>query len=206
MFLHGRLLRPHILFPFFSLLRYSSAPRLFLLFHRGLNVRLTRRLFWLRPWYNRHMYSRPDNEPTACAECGAPLIEGLTCWEQLGMVIAWEHNDTALLREHFLTVATYNIQHPAQFADGVLDGLRHDLREYLAGTITVEAIRRQTSRAFEGNARVLRPAVERVPMLRLWTTTIADVYLPAQPQGAAERVRAWGASALCDMESAGHDR
>jgi hypothetical protein len=40
---------------------------------------------------------------------------------------------------------------------------------------------------------VLKPEAERQPVLRQWTMTIADVYLPDQPQGAAERVRAWAA-------------
>jgi len=40
---------------------------------------------------------------------------------------------------------------------------------------------------------VLKPEHERQPMLRQWAMTIAEVYLPDQPQGAAERVRAWAA-------------
>jgi len=31
-------------------------------------------------------------------------------------------------------------------------------------------------------------------VLRDWGMTIADVYLPDQPQGAVERVRAWAAT------------
>jgi hypothetical protein len=50
-----------------------------------------------------------------CAECGAPRVSGMTCWEMLGAIIAWEYHDPALLAEHFLTVASYNLQHPAQF-------------------------------------------------------------------------------------------
>jgi hypothetical protein len=41
---------------------------------------------------------------------------------------------------------------------------------------------------------VLKPEAERRPVLRQWSLTIADVYLPDQPQGAAERVKAWAAS------------
>lgn len=47
---------------------------------------------------------------TTCPECGAPTGDGLTCWEQLGSILAWEYNDPALMAEHFLTVASYNLQ------------------------------------------------------------------------------------------------
>ena len=53
----------------------------------------------------------------ACPECGAPGVEGFTYWEQLGLLIAWEHGDDELRREHFLTVTSYNLEHPAQFTD-----------------------------------------------------------------------------------------
>jgi hypothetical protein len=41
---------------------------------------------------------------------------------------------------------------------------------------------------------VLKPESERRPALRRWSMTIADVYIPDQPQGAAARVRAWAAA------------
>jgi hypothetical protein len=40
---------------------------------------------------------------------------------------------------------------------------------------------------------VLKPESERQPVLRQWSMAIADVYLPEQPEGAADRVRAWAA-------------
>jgi hypothetical protein len=52
-------------------------------------------------------------------------------------------------------------------------------------------IRRRVGKAAAGATRVLRPEAERQLVLRQWTMTIADVYLPDQPEGAAERVRAW---------------
>jgi hypothetical protein len=59
-----------------------------------------------------------------CPECGASPVDGLNCWEQLGMVISWEGQDPELAAEHFLTVASYNLQHPAQFTEEALAGLR----------------------------------------------------------------------------------
>jgi Family of unknown function (DUF5946) len=130
----------------------------------------------------------------ACPECGAPVVNGLTCWEQLGMILAWEADDPELRAEHFLIVASYNLQHPAQFTDDALANLRAGLVERLEKGVAVEELRRRASRRFEGKTRVLKPAAERHPILRQWSTTIADVYLPDRPEGAADRVRGWAAA------------
>ncbi len=126
-----------------------------------------------------------------CPECGAKVVEGMSCWEQLGMIIAWEYNDPELQAEHFLTVAAYNLQHPAQFTDEAIAGLRTAFMERLEKNISLTWIRRRTARANEGSKRVRRPESERQIRQRHWHMTIADVYLPNQPQGAAGRVRAW---------------
>ena len=31
-----------------------------------------------------------------CPECDAPSVNGLSCWEMLGMLIAWEYDDPEL--------------------------------------------------------------------------------------------------------------
>jgi hypothetical protein len=129
-----------------------------------------------------------------CPECGAPTVDGMGCWEQLGAVLAWEAHDPELAAEHFLTVASYNLQHPAQFTDEALAGLRASFIDRLDRGVAVEELRRRASRAFEGKRRVLKDERERRPVLRHWSVTLADVYLPDQPEGAAERVRAWAAA------------
>ena len=135
----------------------------------------------------------------ACEECGAPLVDGMTCWEQLGAILAWEYQDPELLAEHFLTVASYNLQHPAQFTDEALAGLSAAFIEYIDQGIPVKEVRRRMAQAYDGKRRVLKREVERQPVLRLWRMTIADVYLPDKPQGAAERVRAWAASIRAEL-------
>ena len=130
----------------------------------------------------------------SCPECGAFEVDGLDCWGQLGGVLAWEAHDPELAGEHFLTVACYNLQHPAQFTAAALDNLRAGLIAHLEQGVAIAELRRRASRAFEGAQRVLKPAAERRPVLRRWPLTIADVYLPAQPAGAADRVRAWAAA------------
>lgn len=128
-----------------------------------------------------------------CPECGAPRVDGLTCWEQLGIILAWEWQDPELLAQHFLTVASYNLQHPAQFTDEALAGLQQQFVEHLDDGVPVSKIRCHVSSMAEGNTKVLIPEAERQPILRRWPVTIADVYLPDHPAGAATRVKAWAA-------------
>ena len=142
---------------------------------------------------------KQSNPAEACPECGAPRVGGMGCREQLGAVLAWEAHDPALAAEHFLTVASYNLQHPAQFAEPALAGLRAGLIDYLDHGVPVSELRRRAGRAFGGAQRVLKPEAERRPALRRWRTTIADVYLPEQPAGAAERVRQWAGAIRADL-------
>jgi hypothetical protein len=135
-----------------------------------------------------------DGIGTTCGECGAVRVDGMTCWEQLGSILAWEWNDPELAAHHFLTVASYNLQHPAQFTDEALAGLRASYIDHLEHGTLVEVLRRRASDPYEGKKRVLRPEAERSPVLRAWSMTIADVYIPERPQGAGGRVAAWAAS------------
>jgi len=133
-------------------------------------------------------------QPGTCPECGAPPVAGLGCWEQLGALLGWEYDDPELQAEHFLTVASYNLQHPAQFTDEALLGMRAAFCDHLDRGVAVQELRRRAARQFEGKPRVLKKPAERRPVLRRWSMTIADVYTPDQPAGAAERVRAWAAA------------
>ena len=110
------------------------------------------------------------------------------------MLIAWEADDPELLAEHFLTVATYNLQHPAQFTDEAIAGLRAAFVDRLDRGVSVREIRTRIGRASAGSKRVLRPEAERRPVPKAWTRTVADVYLPGHPEGAAARVRDWAAA------------
>ena len=144
------------------------------------------------------MSSTEVTEEGRCAECGAARVEGMTCWEQLGAVLAWEWQDAALAAEHFLTVASYNIQHPAQFMDDALEGLRAALIAQLDEGTSTKEIRRRLAGVYEGKRRVLRPAEEQRPVRRRWGVTVDEVYAPG-PERAAERVRAWAAAIRREM-------
>ncbi len=110
------------------------------------------------------------------------------------MILAWEWQDPELGAVHFLTVASYNLLHPAQFTEPALAGLREQFIAHLDQGIPIGEIRRRTGQAAAGATRVLKPEAERRPVLRRWPMTIADVYIPDQPTGAAARVKAWAAS------------
>lgn len=129
-----------------------------------------------------------------CPECGAPAVDGLSCFEQMAQVLGWEGQDPELAAMHFLTVASYNLQHPAQFTDAALAGLKALYREAVDGGWTNAQTRRRAVEMGTGQAKVLRPEAERRPVLKTWEKTIGDVYLPTQPEGAVERVRAWVAA------------
>ena len=126
-----------------------------------------------------------------CPECGAPRVNGLACFDMFGQLLAWEVDDAELRAEHFLTVASYNIQHPAQFSDEAIAGLRQSYVDYLDRGISIAEIRRRAAATFDGAKRVRRDATEIRPVLRTWLMTVADVYGSGDPVGAAERVRRW---------------
>lgn len=116
---------------------------------------------------------------------------GSNCWEQLGAILAREYQDVELANEHFLTVACYNLQHPAQFTNEALGWLRKGFIASMDAGLATNELRRQASKMFDGKKRVLRPKAERRLVLKSWSMTIANIYLPDQPTGAAERVRQW---------------
>jgi len=114
-------------------------------------------------------------------------------------LFVWEYQDADLLAEHFLTVASYNLQHPAAFQEEAIVGLRAALIDRIDNGVSIQELRRRASAVYDGSKRVLKPLAERRPVLRRWERTIAWVYLPEQPAGAAERVRAWAASIRREM-------
>jgi hypothetical protein len=132
----------------------------------------------------------PDAEAARCPECGAPLIDRADCRAMLGLVCAWEVDDPDLAAAHFLTVAAWNLQHPAAFTVEAIAGLRSLFIDALECDLPAAELRRRAGRMAAGARRVRRDPADCHPMLRRWDMTIADVYAPS-PADAAERVRAW---------------
>ena len=135
-----------------------------------------------------------NEAPDFCPECGGKRVLGMTCWEQLGALLAWEWDDPELYAEHFLTVAAYNLQHPAQFTDEAVERLRAIFIRHVDEQVPASVLRQAVARDFAGSKRVLKERAESKTCGQRWRMTIADVYLPDRPQGAAERVPRWAGS------------
>lgn len=129
-----------------------------------------------------------------CKECNAHLIDELSCWDMLGLLLSWESDDTELQKVHFLTVATYNIQHPSLFQEEAIKELRKLHRKYIDNEININEIRMIVEKLAKGEKRVFKPITERVIIPQKWKMTIADVYIPHMKEGAADRVRKWAKS------------
>ncbi|GEM46095.1 hypothetical protein DC3_17300 [Deinococcus cellulosilyticus NBRC 106333 = KACC 11606] len=114
-------------------------------------------------------------------------------------VLVWEAEDADLLSEHFLTVACYNLQHPAMFQDSAIENLKGGLVLRIDQNAQVPELRRRAAAAYNGPQRVLKPVPERKSVLQEWHMTIAEVYANGEPLGAADRVRAWGKSTREDL-------
>ncbi len=123
----------------------------------------------------------------------------MSCWEQFGGVLAWEWHDPDLQSVHFLTVASYNFQHPAQFTHEALEKLQEMFIDHLDNGTPVSLLRQRMARNAAGEKKVLRDVAIQQKILRHWHMTIADVYLPDHPQEAADRVRAWASSIRSEL-------
>jgi hypothetical protein len=141
-----------------------------------------------------------DAEFPNCPECGALSRDGLTCQDRLYGLLAQERDNPDLQAVHFLTVAAYNIQHPAQFMDDAVAGLRKSFTDYLDGKLDMEGIR-ERAKAFNGPKKVLKPLFERKPVLVCWKMTTAESYNPADPAGAAARVKVWAESISAELRA-----
>ena len=129
-----------------------------------------------------------------CPECNGLLVNDLSCFEQLGQIIAWESQDPELFAVHFLTVASFNLQHPSQFETGVIEDLKITFLEYLDKKTTTQNIRKKFAVLYGGNTKVLKPKLDRIIKPREWDMTISNVYIPNKPQGAAKRIQSWAES------------
>ncbi len=104
---------------------------------------------------------------------------------------------------HFLSVAAYNLQHPAQFDDEALAALRVAFVEHFDNGVSVAEIRKRNGTSFAGARRVLKREAERKPTLRTWRLTIAYVFAGGSPARVALRVQKWAAAVRQDLVEGG---
>lgn len=111
----------------------------------------------------------------------------------LAELAAWEWDDPELGALHFLTVATFNLQHPARFSEAAIARLKWAFVQHLDNGLPVSRIRDIHARVFDGAETALKPD-ERPPVqTRQWEITISDVH-GGGPDGAADRVMTWARS------------
>ena len=142
-----------------------------------------------------------------CPECGASLDEGRDCRDYFHDLLGLEAEvpGGAGALPHFFAVASYNLQHPSQFAPDVLPGLRAAMADALTGRATVPELRQRAGQAAEGATRVLRRDGEPSHALGAWPTqwpmTVRDVCaVPVDVY--AEHARAWAASVSSMLDHA----
>lgn len=137
---------------------------------------------------------------TTCDECGAQPRDGMACRQQWDELLALEFTDPRAGSVHFLTVACYQLQHPASFrlTAEARRWLEDALRDVVMHGQPAMAVRDTLQRAYDGHRRVRDTATAPAPRVR-WSATVADVGV-GDPERHAARVRAWAVSVLSDLD------
>ncbi|MEX0868191.1 MAG: DUF5946 family protein [Nitriliruptoraceae bacterium] len=134
-----------------------------------------------------------------CDECGTLERDGQCCRQQWGELLALEFSDVRAGSVHFLTVASYQLQHPASFPlqPEALRDLVAALRDAVIDGRDVTSVRDAMQRRYDGSRPVAATAGDVVAQRR-WTRTVADVS-PPDPAGHVERVIRWAAAVVDDL-------
>lgn len=148
-----------------------------------------------------------------CSECGAPLTPGEACIQRFHAMLLLEYEVAADPTAtgsgrgeiaHFHAVSSYVLQHPEgmNYTVQALSDLRREIADYLAGRVTLAALRQRVRRAADGPARITRRAGEVVPRwsVTAWPMTVADV-VNGGVEGYFERVAAWAESIIRTLDA-----
>ena len=134
-----------------------------------------------------------------CGECGAQLDPGRTCRDYFNDMLALESQVPGGPgnKAHFLAVASYNLQHPADFTPDVLAGLRKTFGDVLGGRATAADALARARKATDGSTRVLRrpgdPPTRPDGWPTRWAMTVRDV-CDAPVSRYLQQVQAWATS------------
>lgn len=141
---------------------------------------------------------------TLCPECGAPVPEGGLCRDNFSALLAleWQVPEGAGTIAHFFAVSSYGLQHPdsMRYTVEAIEWLRAAVTTALATGCSVEVLR-ASARSTSKNARITRREGDPVPSWGVdrWTMMVADI-LAGGTEGYAERVKAWAASVIDDID------
>ena len=135
---------------------------------------------------------------TTCAECGAVWPDDRTCETVYQECLVLEFSDPGYGAVHFLTVATFMLQH-GRYSAAALAWVVPALRAYLAGETDVAGLRRSARALTHGTRawKVARQSGEPPQRPVAWDHTLAEVAphtVSAEAYGAA--VTAWAARAV----------
>lgn len=150
-----------------------------------------------------------------CPECGAPLSpDSGACRARFHDLLAleWQIPGGPGEMAHYLSVTSYNLQHPSAFTPEARAHMLASLEGALSGELTVEDLRRSARREYDGPKRVLGqrgiapgdPGNEPVPgWPTKWARTVLHA-LGAEPNRDSyhARVRQWAEAVLETMRSA----
>jgi hypothetical protein len=128
-----------------------------------------------------------------CIECGAKEQDGLSCSEQLGYLLVWEHNNPKLYDLHFWTVSNYMLQHPSSYTKEGYEQLKSlfcDAYDYNWDISYI--LKRNREATTNKKIKIVNPThfLERVRVLCKWTMTASDVYAAGE-NNAIENVKKW---------------
>ncbi|OZB92322.1 DUF5946 family protein [Paenibacillus sp. XY044] len=134
-----------------------------------------------------------------CDKCNAELPLGNTCESILNEFLALEFSDPGYGKVHFLTVASYMVQHQG-YSDEMYAWVQSALRKHLEEGYPTELIRQDMARG-PGSTKGIRRPLDAQPLPKIsWTMTIADV--AAQMHDAesyCKLIKQWGRTTLKEM-------
>lgn len=139
-----------------------------------------------------------------CPACGAVLPADTNCDWVFGAFLEKDYADPGYGAVHVLTVATFMIQH-GRYSDEALEHMQPLLRDFLAGRLSQEQMRRQLGKsANQANRpwKVTRPDGA-PPLPRIaWSLTIADVARQAvDAESYRAAIKQWARSTLAQLDA-----
>ncbi|RAV21589.1 DUF5946 family protein [Paenibacillus contaminans] len=134
-----------------------------------------------------------------CAKCGAELSQENTCESIFNEFMALEFTDPSYGQVHFLTVASYMVQHEG-YSDDMYVWVQSALRRHLEEGYPTELIR-QDMAIGPGSTKGIRRPLNAIPQPKVaWTMTIADVASQMHDSDSYFKlIEQWGRTALKEM-------
>ena len=148
----------------------------------------------------------PD-DLSPCPQCGAAPLDGKTCKDKYGEILALEFQEPAVFGVvHHITVTCYNLQHPDFFSDEAIEWMKTSLRKIIEEGLSPAELRKSAGkRTGEGMNVRRQTAPADVPRRIIWSLTVMDVRADSAEVYVRE-IRAWAKSILDDLNRDGARR